>query len=103
MSIRGSEAGSVPAIPDRGSSDIDNSGSIRLSFVEKELVLMGWVLDLKSTSGLVMELLSSMSMLLLLRRRGFGETVEKRRKKKFASLAIFLLNLDLMIFVKAKE
>ena len=102
MSIRGSEAGSVPAIPDRGSSDID-PGPIRLSFVEKELVLMGGVLDLKSTSGLVMELLSSMSMLLLLRRRGFGETVEKRRKKKFASLAIFLLNLNLITFVKAKE
>ena len=54
--------------------------------VEKELVLVGRVVDLKSTIGLMLLGLAFMSMLLLLfRRRSFGETVQKRMNKKLAS------------------
>ena len=65
--------------------------------VEKELVLVGRVLDLKSTTGLVLGLRSMSVLLLLLRKMGFGEAVEKMRKKKsLASLTIFLSNQNLM-------
>ena len=56
--------------------------------VEKELVLVGRVVDLKDLKGTIglMLGLASMSMLLLLfRGRSFGETVQKRRKKRLAS------------------
>ena len=65
--------------------------------VEKELVLVGRVLDLKSTTGLVLGLTSMSMLLLLLRKRGFGEAVEKMRKKSLASLTIFLSNQNLMM------
>ena len=66
--------------------------------VEKELVLMRGMLDLKGTTVLVLGLTSTVSMLLLLlRKRGFGEAVEKMRKKSFASLTIFLSNQNLMM------
>ena len=67
--------------------------------VEKELVLMRGVLDLKGTTVLVLGLTSTVSMLLLLlRKRGFGEAVEKMRKKSPAILStIFLSNPDLMV------
>ena len=66
--------------------------------VEKELVLVGRVLDLKSTTGLVLGLTSmSVLLLLLLRKMGFGDAVEKMRKKSLASLTIFLSNQNLMM------
>ena len=65
--------------------------------VEKELVLVGRVLDLKSTTGLVLGLTSMSVLLLLLRKMGFGDAVEKMRKKSLASLTIFLSNQNLMM------
>ena len=62
--------------------------------LRKELVLMGRVVDSKSTTELVLGLasMSKLLSLLLLRRGGFGETVEKRRKIRFAILAIFFFS-----------
>ena len=57
-----------------------------LGFVEKKVVSVGRVLDLKSTIGL------------MLRKWGFGDTVEKRRKRRFANLTILLGNPNLMMF-----
>ena len=88
------------SITDKGSLNIGSLGLIGrgLSLVEEELVLVGRVLDLKSTTGLVLGLTSMSMLLLLLRKRGFGEAVEKMRKKKsLASLTIFLSNQNLMM------
>ena len=67
-----------------------------LGFVEKKVVLVGRVLDLKSTIGLMLGLAST--SMLLLRKWGFGDTVEKRRKRRFANLTILLGNPNLMMF-----
>ena len=87
-SIRDTEADPIPENTGKGSMNIGSSDLIRreLGLVEKELVLVGRVVDLKSTIGLMLLGLAFMSMLLLLfRRRSFGETVQKRRKKRLAS------------------
>ena len=89
-SIRDTEAGPIPENTGKGSINIGSSDLIwrGLSLVEKELVLVGRVVDLKDLKGTIglMLGLASMSMLLLLfRRRSFGETVQKRRKKRLAS------------------
>ena len=46
---------------------------------------------------LVLGLTSMAMLLLLLRRKGFGDAVEKMRKKSIASLTIFLSNQNLMM------
>ena len=89
-SIRDTEAGPIPENTGKGSINIGSSDLIwrGLSLVEKELVLVGRGVDLKDLKGTIglMLGLASMSMLLLLfRRRSFGETVQKRRKKRLAS------------------
>ena len=90
LSIRDTEAGPIPENTGKGSINFGSSDLIwrGLSLVEKELVLVGRVVDLKDLKGTIglMLGLASMSMLLLLfRRRSFGETVQKRRKKRLAS------------------
>ena len=89
-SIRDTEAGPIPENTGKGSINIGSSDLIwrGLSLVEKELVLVGRVVDLKDLKGTIglMLGLASMSMLLLLfRRRSFGETVQNRMKKRLAS------------------
>ena len=96
----GGKTRSIQLGTDKASSNIDSLGSIGrgLSLVEKELVLVGRVLDLKSTTGLVLGLTSmSVLLLFLLRKMGFGDAVEKMRKKSLASLTIFLSNQNLMM------
>merc|ERR1719507_696797 len=77
-SIRDTEAGPIPENTGKGSINIGSSDLIwrGLSLVEKELVLVGRVVDLKSTIGLVLGLASMSMLLLLFRRRSFGETVQ---------------------------
>ena len=89
-SIRDTEAGPIPENTGKGSISFGSSDLIwrGLSLVEKELVLVGRVVDLKDLKGTIglMLGLASMSMLLLLfRRRSFGETVQNRMKKRLAS------------------
>ena len=86
-SIRDTEADPIPENTGKGSMNIGSSDLIRreLGLVEKELVLVGRVVDLKSTIGLVLGLASMSMLLLLFRRRSFGETVQNRVKKRLAS------------------